>query len=57
MAHGRGDQVIPIDRAETSRDFLKALGYSVEWHEYMMQHSVCPEEIDDISAWLQRVLK
>lgn len=57
MAHGRGDQVIPINRAEMSRDLLKALGYSVEWHEYMMQHSVCAEEIDDISAWLQRVLK
>lgn len=56
MAHGRGDQVIPINRAEMSRDHLKALGYSVEWHEYMMQHSVCVEEIDDISAWLKRVL-
>lgn len=57
MAHGRADQVIPIDRAEKSRDLLQAFGYSVEWHEYQMQHSVCPEEIDDISAWLKRVLK
>lgn len=56
MAHGRGDQVIPIDRAEQSRDLLQSLGYSVEWHEYMMQHAVCAEEIDDISAWLRRVL-
>lgn len=56
MAHGRGDPIIPIDRAEKSRDLLKALDYSVEWHEYMMQHSVCPEEIDDISAWFKRVL-
>lgn len=57
MAHGRSDPVIPIDRAEKSRDLLKALNYSVEWREYMMQHAVCPEEIDDISAWLKRVLK
>jgi phospholipase/carboxylesterase len=57
MAHGRGDQIIPIDRAEKSRDLLQAFGYSVEWHKYLMQHSVCPEEIDDISAWLKRVLK
>lgn len=57
MAHGRGDQVIPIDRAEKSRDLLQSLGYSIEWHEYLMQHSVCAEEIDDISAWLQRILK
>lgn len=56
MAHGRGDPVIPIDRAEKSRDLLNALGYQVEWHEYMMQHSVCVEEIADIAVWLKRVL-
>jgi phospholipase/carboxylesterase len=55
MAHGRGDGVITIDRAETSRDFLKALGYQVEWHEYMMPHSVCEEEIGAIGPWLRRV--
>jgi phospholipase/carboxylesterase len=56
MAHGRGDQVIPIIRAEQSRDLLRSLGYEVEWHEYMMPHSVCQEEVDDISAWFRRVL-
>ena len=56
MAHGRGDQVIPIVRAEQSRDLLRSLGYEVEWHEYMMPHSVCQEEVDDISAWFRRVL-
>jgi phospholipase/carboxylesterase len=56
MVHGRGDGVIPIDRAEQSRELLKALGYQIEWHEYMMQHSLCAEEVDHISAWLKRVL-
>jgi phospholipase/carboxylesterase len=56
LVHGRGDGVIPIARAEQSRDLLKALGYQVEWHEYMMQHSLCAEEIDDIGAWLKKVL-
>jgi phospholipase/carboxylesterase len=56
MAHGRGDQVIPIIRAEQSRDLLRSLGYEVEWHEYPMPHSVCQEEVDDISAWFRRVL-
>lgn len=56
MAHGRADPVIPIDRAEQSRDLLLSLGHPVEWHEYMMQHSVCEEEIDDIGTWLKRVL-
>ena len=56
MAHGRGDQVIPIIRAEQSRDLLRSLGYEVEWHEYVMPHSVCQEEVDDIGAWFRRVL-
>lgn len=56
MAHGRADQVIPIDRAEKSRDLLQLLGHPVEWHEYPMQHAVCAEEIADIGVWLRRVL-
>ena len=56
LAHGRGDQVIPILRAEQSRDLLRSLGYDIEWHEYMMAHSVCQEEVEDISAWFRRVL-
>ncbi|HJW57879.1 MAG TPA: alpha/beta hydrolase [Burkholderiaceae bacterium] len=56
MAHGRGDPVIPIDRAEKSRDLLLALGYQLEWHEYLMEHAVCEEEIDDIGTWLRRLL-
>lgn len=56
MAHGRGDGVIAIERAESSRDLLLSLGYQVEWHEYFMQHSVCLEEIEAIGAWLKRVL-
>ncbi|MES2296525.1 MAG: dienelactone hydrolase family protein [Pseudomonadota bacterium] len=56
MVHGRQDPVIPIARAEQSRDLLKALGYQVEWHEYPMQHSLCQEEVDHIGAWLRRVL-
>ncbi len=56
MAHGRTDPVIPMDRAQRSRDLLQAQGYQVEWHEYMMQHAVCAEEIDDVSVWFKRVL-
>ena len=56
MVHGRSDGVIPIARAEQSRDLLVSLGYQVEWHEYPMQHSLCQAEIDDIGVWLKRVL-
>lgn len=56
MCHGRADGVIPIARAEASRDLLLSMGYEVEWHEYMMQHSVCMEEVRDIGNWLRKVL-
>jgi phospholipase/carboxylesterase len=56
-AHGTHDQVIPIAMAEASRKILDAAGYHVEWHSYPMQHSVCIEEIADISAWLVSVLR
>jgi phospholipase/carboxylesterase len=56
MAHGRQDGVVPFSRAQQSHEALKAMGYQVEWHEYMMQHSLCLEEVQDISKWLRKVL-
>jgi phospholipase/carboxylesterase len=56
MAHGRFDDVIPIARAQASREALEKMGYPVQWHEYPMPHSVCAEEIADISAFLAKVL-
>ena len=57
MAHGLDDPLIPIERAAMSRRQLEAAGYGIEWHEYPMAHAVCMEEIADVSAWLQRVLR
>ncbi|MCY1205305.1 Carboxylesterase 2 [compost metagenome] len=55
LAHGRQDPVVPLARAEQSRDALLALGHPVEWHEYAMAHSVCMEEIADLNHFLLRV--
>jgi len=56
MAHGTQDQVLPYAMGANSCQLLGKLGYDVEWHEYAMPHSVSPQEIDDIGAWLRRVL-
>jgi phospholipase/carboxylesterase len=56
LAHGTHDPVVALERAEASRAKLVSLGYSVQWHTYPMQHSVCAEEIHDISRFLQSVL-
>ena len=57
MAHGRSDYVVPLVLAQASKRQLLESGYAVEWHEYSMAHTVCREEIDDISHWLNHVLK
>ncbi len=56
MAHGTQDPIIPLPLAAQSRDLLQSLGHAVEWHQYGMPHSVCAEEVRDISAWLAGVL-
>jgi phospholipase/carboxylesterase len=51
MAHGRDDAVIPYALGHASAQRLIDSGYSVEWHEYAMSHSVCMEEVGDIERW------
>jgi phospholipase/carboxylesterase len=56
MAHGQYDDLIPVSRADQSRQALERLGYKVQWKTYPMPHSVCPQEIADIGAFLLRIL-
>ncbi len=56
MAHGQGDATLPISLGLHARDFLKARGYAVEWHDYPMAHAVCTQEVADIREFLARVL-
>ena len=57
MAHGIFDPVVPLVMGAGSMTLLTGLGYAVDWRQYPMQHSVCPQEIEDIGAWLRKVLK
>jgi len=34
-------------------ELLRTLELAPQWHTYRMPHSVCPQEIDDIGAWLR----
>lgn len=56
MGHGIVDNIVPLPLGIASRDQLLKLGYDLDWHQYPMAHSVCPEELEDIGAWLTRVL-
>ena len=56
LGHGTQDPVVSPDLGEDTRRLLEQAGYSVEWHAYPMPHSVCPQEVLDIAAWLRRVV-
>jgi phospholipase/carboxylesterase len=55
MVHGILDAVIAIEAGKSTFDRLSALGYSIEWHDYLMEHSVCAEEIFHISAFMNSI--
>ena len=56
MCHGSVDPVVSIDNAKQAYDSLKSMNYPIKWNEYYMQHSVCPEEIGDISIFITKIL-
>ena len=55
MAHGQFDPMVPLQYGRMSADKLIEAGFRVEWHDYPMAHAVCPDEINDIRAWLLSV--
>jgi phospholipase/carboxylesterase len=57
MAHGSLDPVIPAVLGEESAKLLTEAGYDVYFKNYVMPHSVCPEEVEDIRRWMGRVLR
>jgi phospholipase/carboxylesterase len=56
LAHGNQDPVVDFRRGLEAKQLLEAGGYPVEWHPYVMPHSVCPQEVADIANWLRKVL-
>jgi len=56
ICHGSADPMVPERMGQEAQERLTAMGYSVQYKSYPVEHSVCPEEIADISQWLQRLL-
>lgn len=52
MAHGSVDTVVAEPLGMLGRDFLRSLGYQVDWRSYRMAHQVCSEEIADLRKWI-----
>ena len=56
IAHGEQDDIVSESLGQDAKNILGQWGYQNEYHRYPMAHSVCLEEINDISAWLVSVL-
>jgi phospholipase/carboxylesterase len=54
--HGSQDEVVPMSAGKIAYDLLQGQGYQTQWQSYVMPHSVLPEQLTDISAWLQERL-
>lgn len=56
LAHGTSDSVVPLLRGQAAQAQLETLGYACSWRTYAMGHSVCPDEVKDISQFLREQL-
>jgi len=54
--HGSNDSMVPEQLAKNSLQFLKMIGFKPNYTSYPMGHSVCLEQINDVSEWLQKTL-
>jgi phospholipase/carboxylesterase len=57
IAHGILDSVVAVEFGKKTSDQLRALGYSVEWSDFMMDHSVCREEVERIAWFIEAIFR
>lgn len=55
IGHGTFDPIVPIQLGKKAATLLKDLHYDVTWQSYPMPHTVCLDEIKDISAWIKNI--
>ncbi|MDP5460646.1 alpha/beta hydrolase [Alishewanella sp. SMS8] len=53
IAHGTQDSVVPMAAGQQAYNTYKAAGFNVSWRDYRMPHSVCAQEVDEISRFIQ----
>lgn len=56
ICHGSMDPVIQESLGRKSVATLQNLGFVPEYNSYPMEHSLCPQEIEDIADWINRTL-
>ncbi|WP_248723399.1 alpha/beta hydrolase [Seonamhaeicola sp. ML3] len=51
-SHGSVDQVIPVDWARQTPNFLKSLGIKHQYSEFPVGHGVAPQNFFEFKSWL-----
>jgi phospholipase/carboxylesterase len=57
MGHGILDSVVAIESGKAAFTVLNSLEYNVEWHDYLMEHSVCVEELGHLSTFINAIFR
>ena len=57
FGHGILDEVVKLKWAKDSHRLLADLGHITNWNEYKMDHSLCNDEINDISFFIKKTLE
>ena len=57
MAHGILDSIVDIESGKTVFNTLQHSNHHIEWHDYLMEHSVCADEIKDIARFINKLFK
>ncbi|NQY26356.1 MAG: alpha/beta fold hydrolase [Piscirickettsiaceae bacterium] len=55
--HGDYDPIVPLSLGQLSFELLSAKGYPTALKRYPMEHSVCQQQIADISQWFVNTLQ
>jgi phospholipase/carboxylesterase len=53
VVHGTRDPMIPVARAQESRERLIRRGLALTYREYEMEHGIAPEALRDLVEWLE----
>lgn len=56
VSHGNQDEVIPVQAARTTTEFLEKLKIKHRYQEYPAGHGINPENLRDLVAWFRKGL-
>ncbi len=54
IGHGVQDPIVPFAAGELVNTILTEGGFTTNFHRYQMEHSVCLQEINDISEFIKK---